>query len=70
MPLFLCLLLYRLFPYFLFQILISLDPLKKSIPRQSPKNYSRFLISIYLCITTPAFPIDHGREHIPPREKR
>ena len=61
---FLCLLVYRLFPYFLSQILISLDPLKKNILRQTPKKYFRFLISIYLHITTPAFPIDHDRKEL------
>ena len=60
---FLCLLAYRLFPYFFISnphLPGSLE--KKSIFRQTPKKYFRFLILVYLCITTPAFPIYHNRK--------
>ena len=48
--------------FLLSQILISMDPLKKSILRKCQKKYFHFLVSIYLCIRTPAFPINHDRK--------
>ena len=73
MSFFLCLLVYWLFPYFfLSQILITLDPLKKSILRQTPKKYFCFLISIYFVLQLQLFSsitTDKCWEHIPLQEK-
>ena len=50
--------------FFLSQILISLDPLKKKAYLDTPSKNKKFgfLISICLCIKTAAFPTGHYRE--------